>query len=147
MDFRDYSINQLVTKIKSKEISAKELTQEALDNVEKIDKTLNAFCSINDQDAIRQASEIDERLAKGEEIGQLAGIPIGVKDLEDAKGFVTTYGSALHVNDQPAEEDSVLVSRLRNAGCVVLGKTKHLSLVIKGKLIMFLLDIQKILGI
>ncbi|GIS32913.1 MAG: hypothetical protein Ct9H90mP4_08270 [Gammaproteobacteria bacterium] len=64
MDFRDYSINQLVTKIKSKEISAKELTQEALDNVEKIDKTLNAFCSINDQDAIRQASEIDERLQK-----------------------------------------------------------------------------------
>ncbi len=133
MDFRDYSINQLVTKIKSKEISAKELTQEALDNVEKIDKTLNAFCSINDQDAIRQASEIDERLAKGEEIGQLAGIPIGVKDLEDAKGFVTTYGSALHVNDKPAEEDSVLVSRLRNAGCVVLGKTNTPEFGHKGK--------------
>ena len=46
-------------------------------------------------------------------------IPIGVKDLEDAKGFVTTYGSELHVNDNPAEEDSILVKRLRDQGCVV----------------------------
>ena len=76
MDFREYSINQLVTKIKSKEISAKELTQEALDNIDALDKTLNAFCSVNDQGALKQASDIDERLAKGEEIGRLAGIPI-----------------------------------------------------------------------
>ena len=133
MDFREYSINQLVTKIKSKEISAKELTQETLDNIVTLDKTLNAFCSVIDQDALKQASDIDERLAKGEEIGRLAGIPIGVKDLEDAKGFVTTYGSALHVNDQPAEEDSVLVSRLRSAGCVILGKTNTPEFGHKGK--------------
>ena len=50
----------------------------------------------------------------GEDVGLLAGIPIGVKDLEDAKGFVTTYGSELHVNDNPAEEDSILVGRLRD---------------------------------
>ena len=42
--------------------------------------------------------------------GPLAGIPIGVKDLEDARGFVTSYGSALHTDDPPAEADSPLVA-------------------------------------
>jgi len=133
MDFREYSIEELVSKITSKEISAKELTQEALNNLDRLDDTLNTFCAVNDEDALKQASDIDARLAKGEEVGKLAGIPIGVKDLEDAKGFVTTYGSALHVDDEPAEDDSVLVSRLRKAGCVILGKTNTQEFGHKGK--------------
>ena len=117
MDFREYSIEELVSKITSKEISAKELTQEALNNLDRLDDTLNTFCAVNDEDALKQASDIDARLAKGEEVGKLAGIPIGVKDLEDAKGFVTTYGSALHVDDEPAEEGkySVKTYRLTNS--------------------------------
>ena len=133
MDFREYSIEELVSKITSKEISARELTQEALNNLDRLDDTLNTFCAVNDEDALKQASDIDARLAKGEEVGKLAGIPIGVKDLEDAKGFVTTYGSALHVDDEPSEEDSVLVSRLRKAGCVILGKTNTPEFGHKGK--------------
>ena len=133
MDFREYSIEELVSKITSKEMSARELTQEALNNLDRLDDTLNTFCAVNDEDALKQASDIDARLAKGEEVGKLAGIPIGVKDLEDAKGFVTTYGSALHVDDEPAEEDSVLVSRLRKAGCVILGKTNTPEFGHKGK--------------
>ena len=56
-------------------------------------------------------------------MGPLAGIPIGVKDLEDAAGFVTSSGSATHAGDPPAERDSVLVSRLKDAGAIVVGKT------------------------
>ncbi len=69
------------------------------------------------------AAAIDRRIAAGEDPGPLAGIPIGVKDLEPAAGFVTTFGSAAHVDDAPAEADSTLVERLRDAGCVVVGKT------------------------
>ena len=70
-----------------------------------------------------QADAIDARLKHGDPVGPLAGIPIGVKDLEDARGFVTTYGAELHANDAPAQHDSVLVALLREAGCVILGKT------------------------
>ena len=105
MDFRDYSISELVGKVKSKDISAGEMTAAALKNIENQDKVLNTFCAVNSEDAIDQANSLDERISKGEDVGPLAGIPIGVKDLEDAKGFVTTFGSALHVNDQPAAED------------------------------------------
>jgi aspartyl-tRNA(Asn)/glutamyl-tRNA(Gln) amidotransferase subunit A len=62
-------------------------------------------------------------VASGDDPGPLAGIPIGVKDLEDAAGFVTTSGSATHAHDAPATHDSVLVSRLTDAGAIVLGKT------------------------
>ncbi len=106
MDFRDHSISELVKKVKNKEISAKELTESALSNIKKYDAAINAFCALNSEDAIKQAETLDKKISDGEDVGLLAGIPIGVKDLEDAKGFVTTYGSELHVNDNPAEEDS-----------------------------------------
>ena len=88
---------------------------------------------MNADDAREQARALDARLARGEDIGPLAGIPLGVKDLEDAAGFVTTYGSALHVSDAPAEEDSVLVARLRAAGCVIIGKTNTPEFGFKGQ--------------
>jgi aspartyl-tRNA(Asn)/glutamyl-tRNA(Gln) amidotransferase subunit A len=133
MDFRDYSISELVNKVKSKEMSAREMTQAALSNIETQDKAINAFCALNAEAAIAQADAIDARLAAGEDPGALAGIPIGIKDLEDAKGFVTTFGSALHTDDEPAVEDSVLVGRLRDAGCVILGKTNTPEFGHKGK--------------
>ena len=109
MDFRDYSLKELVSNVQGKKISAKELTQSALDNIENFDGEINAFCSINPEDALLQAEQIDSAIIKGEEVGILAGIPIGVKDLEDAKGFITSFGSELHINDAPANEDSILV--------------------------------------
>src|SRR5690348_5074192 len=73
--------------------------------------------------ALAAAREIDARIATGDSVGPLAGVPIGVKDLEDAVGFRTGFGSTLHAADSPATHDSILVSRLRRAGCVVVGKT------------------------
>ena len=102
MDFRDYSLKELVSDIQTKKISAKEVTLAALNNIDKYDGEINAFCSVNYEDAISQAERIDSLIQKGEEVGKLAGLPIGVKDLEDAKGFVTTFGSELHVNDEIA---------------------------------------------
>ena len=62
-------------------------------------------------------------VASGADPGPLAGVPIGVKDLEDAAGFPTTHGSPLEADAAPAVRDSHLVERLRRAGCVVVGKT------------------------
>ena len=84
---------------------------------------INAFVATDPERSLAEADQIDARLASGDEVGPLAGIPFGVKDLEDAAGYVTSQGSLLYVDDPPAEADSVLVERLRAAGCVVMGKT------------------------
>ena len=133
MDFREHSIQALVNKVKNKEISARELTESALSNIEKYDKEINAFCALNQEDALDQAESLDKKISNGENVGLLAGIPVGVKDLEDAKGFITTYGSELHTKDNPAEEDSILVGRLRSEGCIILGKTNTPEFGHKGK--------------
>jgi Asp-tRNA(Asn)/Glu-tRNA(Gln) amidotransferase A subunit family amidase len=112
--------------------SAVELTKAALANIERLNPIINAFCSYDAASAMEAAAMIDKKIANGANL-PLAGIPIGVKDLEDAKGFVTTFGSQMHVNDAPATADSVLVNRLREAGCVVLGKTNTPEFGFKGK--------------
>jgi len=79
--------------------------------------------SVDADDAIEAADRIDDAVAGGEDPGPLAGIPIGVKDLDDAAGFVTSHGSAVFAGGPAAVTDSPLVARLKGAGCVVVGKT------------------------
>jgi aspartyl-tRNA(Asn)/glutamyl-tRNA(Gln) amidotransferase subunit A len=123
MDFRTESLEGLSEAVRTGSVSAVELTQHALEQIDAYDKHLGAFVAVEADRALAEAGSIDARRADGEEIGPLAGIPVGVKDLEPAVGFVTTFGSALHVDDAPARIDSILVHRLRDAGCVVIGKT------------------------
>src|SRR4051794_20568036 len=123
MDLRDETVVELARQVRSGERSARELTEASLAAIDEHDGTLNAFIALDEEAAFAAAGEIDERIAAGEVVGPLAGIPIGVKDLEAAAGFVTTYGSFQHVDDPVATQDSALVARLRAAGCVVLGKT------------------------
>ena len=123
MDFRTESLADLAGRVRSKEVSARELTSHALGRIEALNPQVNAFVAVDGDRALAEAAAIDERVARGEDPGPLTGIPIGVKDLEDAAGFVTTHGSPVHADDPPAEQDSILVARLRARGCVVLGKT------------------------
>jgi Asp-tRNA(Asn)/Glu-tRNA(Gln) amidotransferase A subunit family amidase len=95
----------------------------ALDQISALNPIFNAFCAVDGERAMAEAGALDERIAGGRDPGPLAGMPIGVKDLEDAAGFVTTYGSPLRAQDPVAVADSALVARLRAAGCIVVGKT------------------------
>jgi Asp-tRNA(Asn)/Glu-tRNA(Gln) amidotransferase A subunit family amidase len=122
MDFRATTLADLVDDVAARRVSARELVSGALARIEELSE-LNAFVAVDAESALAEAEAVDERLAAGDDAGPLAGIPIGVKDLEDAAGFVTTFGSAAHENDAPAAADSLLVERLRAAGCIVLGKT------------------------
>ena len=72
--------------------------------------------------AMAEARALDEKIARKEEIGPLAGLPLGVKDLEDAAGLPTTHGSVPFKNLMP-KQDSVQVARLKAAGAIVIGKT------------------------
>jgi Asp-tRNA(Asn)/Glu-tRNA(Gln) amidotransferase A subunit family amidase len=122
-DFRTITVEELTRRISARELTAAAVTEAALGRIEKLNPTLNAFVAIDADDARAQAAAIDARLDRGDDVGPLAGVPIGVKDLEDAKGFVTTFGSALRSGNPPAAEDSTEVARLRAAGCVIVGKT------------------------
>ena len=122
MDFRERSVEEWAAAVRSREVSAREMVEGSLAAID-AHKDLNAFVATDPERSLAEAELIDARLAEGEEVGPLAGIPIGVKDLEDAAGYVTTGGSMLYADDPPAAADSELVARLRSAGCVVMGKT------------------------
>lgn len=132
MDFRRTTVAALAQDVSARRISARELVQVALDRIEAIDSSVNAFVAVDGDAAMADAAALDERIAAGEQVGPLAGIPIGVKDLEDAVGFRTTQGSALYVDSPPATADSPLVERMRAAGCIVVGKTNTPELGHKG---------------
>ncbi|MEM9650774.1 MAG: amidase [Actinomycetota bacterium] len=123
MDFLTDSVADIAARVNGGEQSAREVTAHAISRIEALNPTINAFVAWDGEAALAQADRIDARIAAGEAVGPLAGVPIGVKDLEDVAGFTTSFGSALHAEDPPAADDSVLVGRLRDAGAVVLGKT------------------------
>jgi aspartyl-tRNA(Asn)/glutamyl-tRNA(Gln) amidotransferase subunit A len=123
MDFRRTTVAALAADVAAGRVAARELVQVALDRIESVDPQVNAFVAVDGDAALAEAAAIDERIASGEQVGPLAGIPIGVKDLEDVAGFRTTQGSAIYADSPPATADSALVERLRASGCVVVGKT------------------------
>jgi aspartyl-tRNA(Asn)/glutamyl-tRNA(Gln) amidotransferase subunit A len=122
MDFRSHRVVDLAAQVRAREVSARELTQAALDRIEELDPKLNAFVVVDGERALAEAATIDQRLDGEAGVGPLAGVPLAVKDLEDAAGYPTRYGTTLS-STEPAAGDSVLVARLRAAGCVVIGKT------------------------
>jgi aspartyl-tRNA(Asn)/glutamyl-tRNA(Gln) amidotransferase subunit A len=123
MDFRRETLADLAADVRSGKRSAHELAVHALERIEALNPAVNAFVAVEADDALEAAARIDDAVAGGDDPGPLAGIPIGVKDLDDAAGFVTSHGSAVFAGGPVAEEDSPLVARLRAAGCVVIGKT------------------------
>ncbi|GAB3686161.1 amidase [Salinisphaera aquimarina] len=124
MDFRDTTIEELAGAIRKGERSAEQVMQSTLANIARQNPALNAFIAFVDPDrALEQARAIDARVARGYDPGALAGVPVGVKDLEDVEGLRTTRGSLLFADAVPAADDSIAVRRLRAAGAVVVGKT------------------------
>jgi aspartyl-tRNA(Asn)/glutamyl-tRNA(Gln) amidotransferase subunit A len=113
---------ELKAGIEKGELSPLELMRHTLERIERIDARLNAFVALRPEAALAEARAMTERLAAGERIGPLAGLPIGVKDLEDTAGMVTSYGSIPFKNNM-ASADSIQVARLKAAGAIVVGKT------------------------
>jgi len=122
-DFRGVSARDVAELVRSGASSAREQTERALAAIEATNAVVRAFVAVDAERALAEADAVDRRIAAGDDVGPLAGVPIGVKDLEDAIGYVTTRGSALYRDSPPATGDSPLVERLRAAGCVVVGKT------------------------
>ena len=122
----------LAEQVRSGRRSARSVVTEALANIQEHNTTYNAFVAVDVDRALAEAEALDLRVMHEGPAGPLAGVPLAVKDTEDATGYRTTYGSQLWANEPVATSDSVLVSRLRAAGCIVVGKTNTPELAAKG---------------
>lgn len=114
---------ELASQVRAGKLSAREVVGHALSTIEALNPVINAFVAVDGDRAMDDATAVDAAVAARRDPGPLAGIPFGVKDLEDAAGFVTSHGSMLFADDPAATNDSVLVARLKAAGAIVVGKT------------------------
>src|SRR6266404_3533514 len=112
----------LARAVRRGEVSPVELVRDALDRIAALNPSLNAFAALRPEAALAEAAALERRIAAKEEVGPLAGLPLGVKDLEDVADMPTTFGSVPFKKWTP-RGDSVQVARLKRAGAIVVGKT------------------------
>jgi len=113
----------MVDLIRQKKLSSREVMQAHLKQIERMNQKVNAIVTLVPEDELmKQALEADEAIAKGNWLGPLHGMPVGVKDLHETKGIRTAHGSPLYANHIP-NADCLVVEREKKAGAIVIGKT------------------------
>jgi aspartyl-tRNA(Asn)/glutamyl-tRNA(Gln) amidotransferase subunit A len=122
----DLPLLDISAKIAAKELSPVEVTTAALDRLAAVEPTLNAFVTVLAGSAIAQARAAEAEILRGSYRGPLHGIPISVKDLFNTAGVRTSAGSRVLADHVP-NEDATVVSRLNDAGAVLIGKTNMLE--------------------
>ena len=115
------SVAELALMLKGRELSPIEATQAYIKRIEKIDPALNSYITVAADEAMKAATKAGSEITKGRYRGPLHGIPVAVKDQMWTKGIRTTNASTLLKNFVP-DEDATVVTRLKNAGAILLGK-------------------------
>jgi amidase len=118
----DLTARALVRAMTAREVSAREVLEAHLERVERWNPVVNAIVTRTSQAARDRAASLDEAMGRGDEPGPLHGLPIAHKDLVDTAGVRTTYGSLVFADHLP-DADEPFVSRIRDAGAVMIGKT------------------------
>jgi len=113
---------ELVRRIRGKDLSAREVMEAHLAQIERVNPKVNAIVTLLPEQAMEQASAADEALAGGREVGPLHALPIAHKDLVFTRGIRTTLGSLAFKEFVP-EQDALIVERLKKAGAITIGKT------------------------
>src|SRR5690349_22700485 len=116
------SIESFARQLRAGESSSVKMVDACLRSIEKSNARLNAYTLVMADEARTQAAEADRELADGMDRGPLHGVPISVKDIFDVAGTVTTAASRVR-EGLVADHDALVISRLRRAGAVILGKT------------------------
>lgn len=122
MDITSLTAIEMREKLKSKEISCREIVKAHLDRIEKLEPEINAFITVSKEEALEAADRVDEKIRNNEELGILAGIPIGIKDNISTKGIRTTCASKILENYIPPF-DATIVERIKEEDGIILGKT------------------------
>src|SRR5438445_1097496 len=113
----------LASLIREKKLSSREVMQAHLKQIERVNPKVNAIVTlVPEEQLMAQALAADEAIAKGNWLGPLHGLPVGVKDLHPTRGIRTTHGSPLYKDDIP-NFDCLVVGREKKAGAIIIGKT------------------------
>jgi aspartyl-tRNA(Asn)/glutamyl-tRNA(Gln) amidotransferase subunit A len=117
-----HTIHEATQRIRTGQLTPTELVGDCLARIEKLDSEIHAWVCVDAKGALRCAAERTDQAARGEWMGPLHGIPVGIKDIIDVGGWPTKAGSPLRA-DHVATEDATLVRSLRCSGAIILGKT------------------------
>ena len=117
--------------IRRREITATALVQACLDRIREMEPRVEAWAFLDPERALAQARDRDEMMADETMLGPLHGVPVGIKDIFDTADMPTENGTVLHAGRQPVE-DAMVVTLLRAAGAVILGKTVTTELAVYG---------------
>jgi aspartyl-tRNA(Asn)/glutamyl-tRNA(Gln) amidotransferase subunit A len=113
---------QMAEALTKGETTSVELTQAHLNRISAVDGQVKAFLHVDSEGALAQAKDVDARRASGEKLSSIAGVPLALKDVLAQKGVPTTAGSKILQGWRPPY-DSTVVSKLKDAGVVIMGKT------------------------
>ncbi len=113
---------ELVSAIKAKKVSPVEVVSAVLARIDALDPELNAFATLTPELALDAARAAEKSVVAGEQLGDLHGVPVTIKDLTSTAGIPTQRGSRILAGQIPAT-DAAFVTRIRQAGGIVLGKT------------------------
>src|SRR5688572_19680477 len=113
--------HQLAAQIKSKKLSCREVVDDFLERIDSVEPRVKAFVTVLHEEARKRATSLDGRIAAGEDIGPLGGVPVAVKDLVCTRGVRTTCSSRMLENFVPPY-DAHVAERLAADGAVVIGK-------------------------
>jgi aspartyl-tRNA(Asn)/glutamyl-tRNA(Gln) amidotransferase subunit A len=123
IDLTTLTAREVADAVRRRELTAVAVTQAALDRIEKLNGSLHAFITVMKDEALAAAALVDAKVAMGQGAGMpLAGVPTAIKDSFWTKGVRTTGGTKVFANFVP-DEDATVVERLKNAGCVIVGKS------------------------
>lgn len=121
MDLHRLTIHQLHDLLVRKEVTSREVTEAFYRRITEVDRKLEAYLLLTEDEAFRKADHVDQRIARGEALEDLAGIPLGLKDILCTKGIRTTCGSRI-LGDYVPFYDGTVVRRLKERDAVFLGK-------------------------
>jgi aspartyl-tRNA(Asn)/glutamyl-tRNA(Gln) amidotransferase subunit A len=122
-DLTHLSIADASERIRNGELSPVELTEAVLARIAATEPVIHAYVSVSPEEALSAARQAEQELRAGQDRGPLHGIPIAIKDIIDIAGLPTRCGSDSRAGTGPAKADARVVTRLREAGAVIVGKT------------------------
>ncbi|MBA3477933.1 MAG: amidase [Lautropia sp.] len=117
------NITELADAYRSRKLSPVEVTRQILDRIERLEPTLRSYVTVTADIALEQARKAEVEIAGGRIRGPMHGVPVGIKDLCETRGVKTTWGSTI-LADYVPESDCTVVSRLYEAGAIMIGKLK-----------------------
>ena len=122
MELYSLSLKEIASKIKNKEVTIKEVLDSVYGRIENVENKVDAYVTLNQEEAYKRAEKLQERLENGENIGLLGGVPIAIKDNICTKGIKTTCASRMLENFVPVY-DATVIEMLESEGAIILGKT------------------------